>query len=119
MAGQTVVQIGAVVFVAFAITATAMGLVRKEEVPDPRIAQPAPPITDPLRAELTRCQELGEAGPRDATCLATWATARRRFLGDTAHSGQPSNKTVIHKNSSWPELMQVPLDASPTLGRSE
>ncbi len=119
MTGQTVAQIGAVVFVAFAITATAMGLVRKDEAQDPSIAQPAPPVTDPLRAELTRCQELGEAGPRDATCLAAWATARRRFLGDTARSDQPRNKTVIHKNSNWPELMQVPLDASPTLGRSE
>jgi conjugative transfer region protein TrbK len=119
MTGQTAVQIGAVVFAAFAITATAMGLVRKEEVPDPRIAQPAPPVTDPLRAELTHCQELGEAGPRDATCLAAWATARRRFLGDEARSEQPRNSTVIHKNSSWPALMEVPLDASPTLGRSE
>ena len=119
MTGQTAVQIGAVVFVAFAITATAMGWVRKDEAPDTSIAQPVPPATDPHRAELTRCQELGEAGPRDATCLAAWATARRRFLGDTAHSSQPHNKTVIHKNSDWPELVQVPVDASPTLGRSE
>ncbi len=119
MTGQTAAQIGAIVFVAFAITATAMGLVRKDEAQDPRIAQPTPPAIDPLRAELSRCQELGEAGPRDATCLAAWATARRRFLGDTAHSDQPRNKTVIHKNSDWPELVQVPVDASPTLGQSE
>ena len=119
MTGQTAVQIGAVVFVAFAITATALGLVRKDVVQDTSIGQPALPVTDPLRAELTRCQELGEAGPRDTTCLAAWATARRRFLGDTAHSGQPRNKTVIHKNSNWPELIEVPLDASPTLGQSE
>ncbi len=119
MTGQTAAQIGAVVFVAFAITATAMGLVRKDEVPDPRITQSVPPATDPLRAELTRCQELGEAGPRDANCLAAWTTARRRFLGDGARSNQPRNTTIIHKNSDWPELMQVPLDASPTLGRSE
>jgi conjugative transfer region protein TrbK len=119
MTGQTVVQIGAVVFVAFAITATAMGLVGKDEAQDSNTTQPVPPATDPLRVELARCQELGEAGPRDATCLAAWATARRRFLGNTARSDQPRNKTVIHKNSNWPELMQVPLDASPTLGRSE
>jgi conjugative transfer region protein TrbK len=117
--GQTVVQIGAVVFVAFAITATAMGWVRKDEVQDASIAPPAPPVTDPLRAELTRCQELGEAGPRDATCLAAWATARHRFLGEGTRSTQPRNTTVIHKNSSWPALIKVPLDASPTLGRSE
>lgn len=119
MTGQTVAQIGAVVFVAFAITATAMGLVRKDETQDSSIAQPAPPVADPLRAELTRCQDLGEAGPRDATCLAAWAEARRRFLGDAARSDQQRNGTVIHKNSNWPELIEVPLDASPTLGRSE
>jgi conjugative transfer region protein TrbK len=119
MTGQTAAQIGAVVFVAIAITATAMGLVRKDEAQDSSIAQPVPPVTDPLRVELTRCQELGEAGPRDATCLAAWATARRRFLGDAARSDQPRNKTVFHKNSDWPELIEVPSDASPTLGRSE
>jgi conjugative transfer region protein TrbK len=118
MTGQTVAQIGTIVFVAFAITATAMGLVRKDEAQDSSIAQPAPPVIDPLRAELTRCQELGEAGPRDATCLAAWATARRRFLGNAAHSDQ-RNTTIIHKNSNWPELIEVPLDASPTIGRSE
>jgi conjugative transfer region protein TrbK len=119
MTGQTVAQIGAVVFVAFAITATAMGLVRKDEAQDPSIAQSVPPATDPLRAELTRCQELGEAAPRDATCLAAWAEARRRFLGDGTRPDQPRNTTVIHKNSNWPALIEVPLDASPTLGRSE
>jgi conjugative transfer region protein TrbK len=119
MTGQTAAQIGAIVFVAFAITATAMGLVRKDEAHDASITQPAPPATDPLRAELSRCQELGEAGPRDATCLAAWATARRRFLGDEVSSARLQNKTVIHKNSNWPELMQAPLDASPTFGRSE
>jgi conjugative transfer region protein TrbK len=119
MTGQTAAQIGAIVFVAFAITATAMGLVRKAATQDARIAQPTPPVTDPLRVELSRCQELGEAGPRDARCLAAWAVARRPFLGDGALSDQPRNRTVIHKNSDWPELMQVPLDASPTLGRSE
>jgi conjugative transfer region protein TrbK len=98
---------------------TPSGLVRKDEAQDPRIAQPAPPVTDPLREELTRCQELGEAGPRDATCLAAWATARRRFLGDGTRSSQPRNRTVIHKNSNWPELIEVPSDATPTLGRSE
>jgi conjugative transfer region protein TrbK len=119
MTGQTAVQIGAVVFVAFAITATAMGLVRKDVAQDTSISQPALPVTDPLRAELTRCQELGEAGPRDATCLAAWATARHRFLGNAARADQQRNRTVIYKNSNWPALMEVPLDASPNLGRSE
>ena len=104
MTGQTVVQIGAIVFVAFAITATAIGWVRKDEAQDPGIAQPAQLAIDPLRAELARCQDLGEAGPRDATCLAAWATARRRFLGDGPRSDQPRNTTVVHKNSYCTDL---------------
>ncbi len=32
------------------------------------------------QAELQRCQALGEAATKDATCLALWAETRRRFL---------------------------------------
>lgn len=39
------------------------------------------PADHPLRAELLRCQALGEAGARDVACLAAWAESRRRFLG--------------------------------------
>ena len=35
---------------------------------------------DPLAAEFTRCQALGDAGARDAGCLAAWAESRRRFI---------------------------------------
>ncbi|MEW6597682.1 MAG: putative entry exclusion protein TrbK-alt [Pseudomonadota bacterium] len=49
--------------------------------PAPRTAlRPAPLAADPLRAELLRCQGLGEAGASDPTCLAAWAKSRRRFL---------------------------------------
>ena len=34
----------------------------------------------PNRAELMRCQALGEAATNDAACLALWAETRRRFL---------------------------------------
>jgi len=52
---------------------------------EPLGASSSPPAVaataDPLRAELLRCQALGEAGARDAGCLAIWAESRRRFLG--------------------------------------
>ncbi|TPI10347.1 hypothetical protein FJW06_23695 [Mesorhizobium sp. B4-1-3] len=35
---------------------------------------------DPLAAELLRCSQIGEAGPRDPGCLRAWAETRRRFL---------------------------------------
>ena len=45
-------------------------------------AQPAPSgKTDPLRADLIRCNELGAAALDDAACKYAWAENRRRFLG--------------------------------------
>jgi len=79
---KTLARIGAIAFVAVAITATVIELSRKEERPE--AAPPRPPAqagaTDPLREELFRCQSLGEAGPRDPACLRAWAESRRRFL---------------------------------------
>ena len=80
MEGKTLVQITAVAFVGVAITAAAIELAKPnpqtEALPSPVIA----PSIDPLASELMRCQSLGEAGPRDATCLTTWAAGRKRFL---------------------------------------
>jgi conjugative transfer region protein TrbK len=39
---------------------------------------------DPLRAQLGRCQAIGEAGARDPACLRAWAENRRRFLAPGA-----------------------------------
>lgn len=81
MEGKTLARIGAIVFVAFAMTATVIELTREDEPPR---AVPAPalaPAVDPLRAEQRRCQRLGEAAVRDAECLAVWAETRDRFLG--------------------------------------
>lgn len=36
---------------------------------------------DPLRAELLRCNGLGQAALDDAGCRAAWAENRRRFFG--------------------------------------
>jgi conjugative transfer region protein TrbK len=74
-------RIGAIGFVTFAITATAIELSRKEEPPLYRnIAAAAEMGTDPLKTELRRCQQLGEAGTRDPACLQAWADNRDRFL---------------------------------------
>ena len=66
MDAKMLARLGAVVFVAVAITATAIEMNRTEEV---REAWPSGRTTqaqgDPLRDELIRCQVLGEAGPRE------------------------------------------------------
>ena len=81
MEGKVLARIGAVVFVATAITATVIDMTRQEE-PPPVSALPAlQPPTDPLRATLRRCQQLGEAASNEAECLAAWSQSRDRFLG--------------------------------------
>jgi conjugative transfer region protein TrbK len=41
----------------------------------------APAPVDPLRAELIRCNGIGQAALEDAGCRAAWAENRRRFFG--------------------------------------
>ena len=83
MDGKTLARIGAIAFVTLAIVASAIEMNRKEEAPEV-FAGAAKVQTGPdtLAAELGRCSGLGEAGPRDPSCLAAWAANRRRFLGD-------------------------------------
>ena len=81
MDGKMLARLGAVVFVAIAVTATAIDMARKDE---PSASPPVPalqPPTDPLRESLRRCQRLGEAAASDSDCLAAWAESRDRFLG--------------------------------------
>jgi conjugative transfer region protein TrbK len=81
MDGKMLARIGAIIFIAIAITATVIEMTREEE---PARVRPAPelqPEVDPLRLTLRRCQRLGEAATSDAECLSAWAESRDRFLG--------------------------------------
>ncbi len=81
MDGKMFARLGAVVFVAVAITATAVEMNRKPEPPLHRsIGEADTASPDPLRDELIRCAMIGEAGPRDPACLRAWAENRSRFL---------------------------------------
>ena len=81
MDGKILARIGAIGFVTFAITATAIELSRKDEPPLYRsVAAATEAGVDPLKTELRRCQQLGEAGTRDPACLQAWADNRDRFL---------------------------------------
>lgn len=89
MDGKLLARIGAIVFVAVALTATAIEMTRKEEeaVPASRRSEETP--VDPLRQAQRRCQLLGEAAARDSECLRTWAETRERFLGATPAAALP------------------------------
>lgn len=89
MDGKMLARLGAVVFVAVAITATAIEMSRKEETPEAwPSGRAAVTAADPLRDELMRCQSLGEAGPRDPGCLRAWAENRNRFLAPGARPAE-------------------------------
>ena len=82
MDGKLLARLGAIVFVAVAITATAIEMTRKEEEPPARALRRSEDMpADPLREAQRRCQLLGEAAARDTECLRTWAETRDRFLG--------------------------------------
>ncbi len=82
MDGKMLARLAAIIFVAFAITATAIEMIRDDDQPEPPRRQAIEPSTpDPLRQGQRRCQRLGEAAARDDDCLRVWAESRDRFLG--------------------------------------
>ena len=91
MDGKMLARLGAVVFVAIALTVTAIDMARKDAPSALRPASALQPPADPLRESLRRCQQLGEAAASDADCLAAWAESRDRFLGRTPAPAAPQS----------------------------
>ena len=84
-----VARVAAIAFVLLAIAVTAVQFQLGEHKPAVPVS-PAPAVVDadPIRAELIRCQSLGEAGAHDSACLRAWAANRRRFLGGNTPNNQ-------------------------------
>lgn len=86
MDGVVLARIGAIIFVACAITAGVLEL-RDDERPvgaDSTVHAIRESKFDPLHQELLRCQRLGEAATRDSGCLKAWAESRSRFLSPSS-----------------------------------
>ena len=81
MDGKMLARLGAIVFVAVAVTATAIEMTRKQDAPASPSALPLQPGGDPLRESQRRCQQLGQQAASDPECLRVWAETRDRFLG--------------------------------------
>jgi conjugative transfer region protein TrbK len=90
MDGKMLARLGAIIFVAVAITATAIEMTRKEEAPASPPVRVLEPARDPLREGQRRCQQLGEAAANDAECLRVWAETRDRFLGRSPAPAAPT-----------------------------
>lgn len=85
MDSKLLARIGAVIFIAIAITMTAIEMNR---APATARAEPAAvaeiSAMDPLLIEVRRCQSIGAAGASDPDCLRAWGENRRRFLAPGA-----------------------------------
>ncbi|TPI12187.1 hypothetical protein FJW06_17450 [Mesorhizobium sp. B4-1-3] len=127
MDGKTLARVGAIAFIAVAITATAIEMNREDASADAPATQGRPATApDPLAAELLRCSEIGEAGTRDPNCLKAWAENRRRFLGRPAPVSSPSpvapttlfpsaptSADPIHKDSAPADVTGPAMQAGP------
>ena len=113
MDGKMLARIGAAVFVAVAITATAIEMTRKEEAPaswsSGRAVQAR---VDPLRDALIRCQALGEDGPRDPACRRAWAENRNRFL---APGARPAERLPDMPSAPRESLTPQPDERNPPM----
>lgn len=104
METRTVVRIGAI---GFAVTVVTVSMVDAYTASPGRRSDDvtqitAPPADDPHRAELLRCQAIGQAGATDAACLGAWAVNRRRFFlqSGAAGAGHPRGKAAVPTVSS-------------------
>ncbi|MCZ8546409.1 putative entry exclusion protein TrbK-alt [Mesorhizobium qingshengii] len=89
MDGKILARVSAVVFIAVALTVTAIE--SKDDEPDALATRDRSIASqDPLAAELRRCSGIGEAGPRDPGCLKAWADSRHRFLGQRGSATAPA-----------------------------
>ena len=79
MKGALLLRLGIGVLAFMAVLATLLEIAR-EDVIDVRPVPDVIDSSDPLAAELRRCQSLGDAALDDQTCAATWTETRRRFL---------------------------------------
>jgi len=96
MDGKTLARTVAVIFVAAAVTAAALGMSRKEDRPAGEGAHTtAGLMPNPLRNGLRRCQALGEAALRDDGCARLWAEQRDRFLG----LKEPSGRSIVEPDA--------------------
>ncbi|QFQ88831.1 putative entry exclusion protein TrbK-alt [Paracoccus kondratievae] len=91
MEGKTGARIVAIMLAAVALTAALVSLIREAEGPVVRAVLEARTSEDPLRQDLRRCQQLGNAALEDDSCRAAWAQSRDRFLGrERAQTAAPN-----------------------------
>ena len=89
-------RIGAIAFVAVAITMTALTLREEPRPAVPEVITGFEPDSDPLPGVLRQCAAMGEAATTSRICIDAWAEKRRRFLGDPRKIEQSPAASIAH-----------------------
>ena len=100
-------RIGAIAFVAAAITMTALTLREEPRPAEPEVITVFEPDSDPLPGVLRQCSAMGEAATSSRICIDAWAEKRRRFLGDP------------RKDEPSPATSAAPVVPLPTLQKGQ
>lgn len=74
-------RIGAIGFVAVAVTMTALQLREEPRSMPVEVTTVFAPDGDPLPLQLRACGQMGELALSSPDCRAAWTEKRRRFLG--------------------------------------
>lgn len=98
-------RIGAIAFVAVAITMTALELREEPRSAEPEVITVFEPDSDPRPGVLRQCAVIGEAATSTRICIDAWAEKRRRFLGDQ-RKNEPSPAASTAPSSPSPALQE-------------
>jgi conjugative transfer region protein TrbK len=90
----------------FAVAAVIVGVgihLRHEDTRNAVSLRVPTTTTDPLAAELARCQTIGMAAKDDAACESVWAENRRRFFTYRPADSAAAPRTPGAKPATKPE----------------
>jgi conjugative transfer region protein TrbK len=85
--GAFLLRLGIGVIAFMAVLGAVLEIAREDGI-DVRSVPNITDSSDPLAAELRRCQLLGDAALNDQDCATTWTETRRRFLNPSPSSDQ-------------------------------
>jgi conjugative transfer region protein TrbK len=101
---KLVARVGAVAFVAIALTMTALTLREGPGTASPETITVWEPDGDPLPAQLKACNEMGELALSSPDCRAAWTEKRRRFLGASGDNAVLNGQAIEPRNDIVPLL---------------
>lgn len=116
MDNRFLIRLGAGMFAIFALVLISIEMTREDDTADEPAITRQGTLPDPLRKDLRRCLDLGEAATRDAICRQLWARERERFL--TPKSGErltlPSAAGVTADPATGKQPEPAPNPAAPS-----